>query len=229
MPNDCYFAAFAFCTNSLGDGFSNSVTITYSTHRGHVMYIFVNKLGHHWYGLAPMRHQVIARTYALLLSIGPPRTNIATVSFMKINFKMSSAKCRPPCVGLNVLKIHICCGNIPVSSTHIVQGYFTSLYVLLLRGAIVRAIIRWHRCKWRAWVNGKRKTKLPAYCMYYIDGLVQDCSYSSALAMELLQSCTKPPILFFRFPWCHQGKGMLSVLLGHCEGIRRWIPLTKGQ
>ena len=25
-----------------------------------------------------------------------------------------------------------------------------------------------------------------------IDGLVQDCSNSSALAMELLQSCTKP-------------------------------------
>ena len=28
--------------------------------------------------------------------------------------------------------------------------------------------------------------------MYYIDGLAQDCSNSSALAMELLQSCTKP-------------------------------------
>ena len=27
-----------------------------------------------------------------------------------------------------------------------------------------------------------------------IDGLVQDCSNSSALAMELLQSCTKPTI-----------------------------------
>ena len=26
----------------------------------------------------------------------------------------------------------------------------------------------------------------------YIDGLVQDCSNSNALAMELLQSCTKP-------------------------------------
>ena len=26
----------------------------------------------------------------------------------------------------------------------------------------------------------------------YIDGLVQDCCNSSALAMELLQSCTKP-------------------------------------
>ena len=28
----------------------------------------------------------------------------------------------------------------------------------------------------------------------YVDGLVQDCSNSSALAMELLQSCTKSSI-----------------------------------
>ena len=28
--------------------------------------------------------------------------------------------------------------------------------------------------------------------MNHIDGLVQDCSNSSALAEELLQSCTKP-------------------------------------
>ena len=32
----------------------------------------------------------------------------------------------------------------------------------------------------------------------YIDGLVQDCSISIALAMEILQSCTKPSIW-----WCH--------------------------
>ena len=31
----------------------------------------------------------------------------------------------------------------------------------------------------------------------YIDGLVQDCSNSSALAVELLQSCTKPSIYVF--------------------------------
>ena len=31
--------------------------------------------------------------------------------------------------------------------------------------------------------------------MGVIDGLVQDCSNPSALAMELLQSCTKPSIL----------------------------------
>ena len=29
-------------------------------------------------------------------------------------------------------------------------------------------------------------------CHSYVDGLVQDCSISSALAMEILQSCTKP-------------------------------------
>ena len=32
------------------------------------------------------------------------------------------------------------------------------------------------------------------YMYTHIDGLVQDCSNSSALAMELLQSCTKPSI-----------------------------------
>ena len=31
---------------------------------------------------------------------------------------------------------------------------------------------------------------------YQIDGLAQDCSNSSALAMELMQSCAKP------LKWC---------------------------
>ena len=31
--------------------------------------------------------------------------------------------------------------------------------------------------------------------MLYIDDLVQDCSSSIANALEILQSCTKPPIL----------------------------------
>ena len=30
------------------------------------------------------------------------------------------------------------------------------------------------------------------YSNVYINGLEQDCSISSALAMEILQSCTKP-------------------------------------
>ena len=36
-------------------------------------------------------------------------------------------------------------------------------------------------------ILGKKK-------IYHIDGLAQDCSNSSALAMELLQSCAKPSI-----------------------------------
>ena len=35
-----------------------------------------------------------------------------------------------------------------------------------------------------------------AWSKYDIDGLEQDCSNSSALAMELLQSCTKPLIWY---------------------------------
>ena len=43
----------------------------------------------------------------------------------------------------------------------------------------------------------------------HIDGLVQDCSNSSALAMELLQSCTKPSISF-RF-------SLLGLRLSRCQ------------
>ena len=35
--------------------------------------------------------------------------------------------------------------------------------------------------------------------LVHIDGLMQDCSYSSALAMELLQSCTKPSMSCWLF------------------------------
>ena len=45
----------------------------------------------------------------------------------------------------------------------------------------------------------------------YIDGLAQDCSNSSALAMELLQSCTKPSIL--------SGKCLLITFSGHDSGM----------
>ena len=34
---------------------------------------------------------------------------------------------------------------------------------------------------------------VPRHKRDILDGLVQDCSISSALAMEILQSCTKPP------------------------------------
>ena len=46
---------------------------------------------------------------------------------------------------------------------------------------------------------------------HYLNGLAQDCSNSSALAMELLQSCTKPPF------WTNAGTvliGLISVKFG---------------
>ena len=42
----------------------------------------------------------------------------------------------------------------------------------------------------------QRKEAEDRYVMNLIDGLVHDCSISSALAMELLQSCTKPSIFW---------------------------------
>ena len=61
-------------------------------------------------GLSPRRRQAILRTIARILLIGPLGTNfseiligIQTFSFKKMHLKMSSAKWRPSCLGLNVL------------------------------------------------------------------------------------------------------------------------------
>ena len=61
-------------------------------------------------GLSPGRCQAIIWTNARILSIGPWGTNfseilidIQTVSFKKMHVKMSSAKWRSFCLGLNVL------------------------------------------------------------------------------------------------------------------------------
>ena len=61
-------------------------------------------------GLSPERRQAIIWTNAGILLIGPLGTNfneilisIQTFSFKKMHLKMSSAKWRPFCLGLNVL------------------------------------------------------------------------------------------------------------------------------
>ena len=63
-------------------------------------------------GFSPDRRQAIIWTNAGILLIGPLRTNfseilieILTFSFKKMRLKVSSAKRRPFCLGLNVLKI----------------------------------------------------------------------------------------------------------------------------
>ena len=63
-------------------------------------------------GLSPDRRQAIIWTNAGILLIGPLGTNfsenlieIHAFVFKKMHLKMSSAICRPSCLGLNVLKL----------------------------------------------------------------------------------------------------------------------------
>ena len=83
------------------------------THWGRVTHICVSRLSITGSdnGLSPGRRQAIIWTNPGILLIGPLGTNfseilieIKTFSFTKIHFKMSSAKRRPFCLGLNVLK-----------------------------------------------------------------------------------------------------------------------------
>ena len=83
------------------------------THRGRVTHICVGYLtiiGSD-NGLSPGRRQAIIWTNASILFIGPLGTNFSeisiemlTFSFKKMRLKVSSAKWRPFCLGLNVLK-----------------------------------------------------------------------------------------------------------------------------
>ena len=126
----------AFCVGTLSNSFSleplafnnlvyqsllfdselSSTTERYSTHRGWVTHICVGKLtiiGSD-NGLLPGWRQAIIWTNAGILLIGPVGTNfteilikIYTFSFKKMCLKISSAKWRPCCLGLNVLSAHI--------------------------------------------------------------------------------------------------------------------------
>ena len=61
-------------------------------------------------GLSPGRRQAVIRTNAGILLIGPLGINLSKIlieiysfSFNKMHWKMSSGKCRPFCLGLNVV------------------------------------------------------------------------------------------------------------------------------
>ena len=106
----------AICSHHIDSASSND-TFTYVlkalTHRGRVTHICVANLtiiGSD-NGLSPGRRQAIIWTNAGILFIGPPGPpnfseiliEILTFSFKKMRLKVSSAKWRPFCLGLNVL------------------------------------------------------------------------------------------------------------------------------
>ena len=89
------------------------IAIDTLTHWGRVTHICVSKLTiiASDNGLSSGRRQAIMWTSAGILLIGPLGTNfseiwieITTFSFKKMRLKVSSAKWRPCCLGLNVLK-----------------------------------------------------------------------------------------------------------------------------
>ena len=90
------------------------------THWGRVTHIcvgFLTNIGSD-NGLSPVRRQAIIWTNAGLSSIAPLGTNfrkifaeIITFLFKEMYLKVSSAKWRPLCLGLNVFMIHI---NLPI-------------------------------------------------------------------------------------------------------------------
>ena len=100
-------------------GSDNGLAPIRLTHWGRVTHICVSKLTIIGLdnGLSPGRRQAIIWTNAGILLIGPLGTNFneilignQTFSFKKMHMKMSSAKWRPFCLGLNVL-------------THLVLGF----------------------------------------------------------------------------------------------------------
>ena len=124
------------------------------THWGRVTHICVNKLtiiGSD-NGLSPDRRQAIIWTNAGLLSIGPMRTyfsenliKIHQFSLKKMHVKMSSAKWRPSCLGLNVLTL--CMVNCLWFGVSWVYPY--SLKLLNWHwGNLITAIIRLPQCHW---------------------------------------------------------------------------------
>ena len=93
---------------------NDQVYITGLTHWGRVTHICVSKLTiiDSDNGLSPGRRQAIIWTNAGISLIGPLGTNfsetlieILTFSFKKMRMKVSSAKRRPFCLGLNVLTL----------------------------------------------------------------------------------------------------------------------------
>ena len=94
------------------------------THRGRVTHICVGKLTIIGAdnGLLPRRRQAIIWTNSGILLIEPSGTNFSEIligiqifSFKKMRLKMSSAKWRPFCLGLNVLT-HWGCDTMAISS-----------------------------------------------------------------------------------------------------------------
>ena len=131
------------------------------THWGRVTHICVGNLtiiGSD-NGLSPVRRQAITWTNVGILLIGPLGTNfsemlieIHTFWFKRIHLKISSGKCRPFCLGLNVINICLIDNPtkpiVPLSFT-LLWGFQISIgiYTMYLRAFMsVHICAYWYAC-----------------------------------------------------------------------------------
>ena len=112
LPSGCFIHPSFLLIVFSAEYFQWHTVLMVLTHWGRVTHICVGKLTNIGSdnGLAPSRRQAIIWTNAGILLIRPLGTNfsefliiIHTFSFNKMHLKMSSAKWRPFCLGLNVL------------------------------------------------------------------------------------------------------------------------------
>ena len=119
---------------------TDSVHCSTLTHWGRVTHICVGNLTSIGSdnGLSPGQRQAIIWTNAGLLLIGPLGTNfseilieILTFSFKKMRLKVSSAKRRPSCLGLNVLT-HLSLDKMAAMSQTIFSDAFSWMNLLFI-------------------------------------------------------------------------------------------------
>ena len=151
-------------------------------------------------GLSPEWHQAINWTNIGILLIEPLGKilneiliGIQTFSFEKRHLKMSSAKWRLFCLGLNVLINHLryCPSNSQGKvCTKNLESNFCGFFL--------------HHYSQSSFCI----TKFTGH----LDGLVRDCRISIANAMGILQSCTKPLIWYFSLQIIHYTCGRLKLI-----------------
>ena len=118
--------------------FSTKAKLVQLTHWGRVTHICVVKLtiiGSDT-GLSPGRRQAIIWTNTGMLLIGPLGTNFIEIliriqifSFRKMHLKMSSARCRPFCLGLNVLNVSYLCYETRSKWVHEKHRFFVLFFL----------------------------------------------------------------------------------------------------
>ena len=131
------------------------ISINVLTHWGRVAHIFVGKItiiGSD-NGLSPGRRQAIIWANAGILLIGPLGTNfsqffigIRTFSFKKMYLKMSYGKCRPFCLGLNMLMFFYGISCIQLFDTYVDIPVLSAPWLQFIR---IHTLIKTPAMSWR--------------------------------------------------------------------------------